>query len=83
MNDLERLHQSTVERIEYLSENCEDLDQDDKVAQLNMIFEGMRKQSDADLLAEEIYILTYYSFNNPDAVLHVNIMFPQKGKKDV
>lgn len=83
MTDLEKLHYEIVERLEYLSENCEELDQDDKVAQLQMIFEGMRKQSHPDLLAEEIYILTYYSFQDKEAVLHVNIMFPSRGETNV
>lgn len=83
MTDLERLHHETVERLEYLCENCQDLDQEDKVAQLQMIFDGMRKQTDPDLLAEEIYILTYYSFEDPEAVLHVNIIFPSRGDTNV
>ena len=83
MTELEKLHQSVIERLEYLTENCKELDQEDKVAQLNMIFEGMRQQTDPDLLAEEIYILTYYSFEDPEAVLHVNIIFPQKGDTHV
>lgn len=83
MTELEKLHHATIERLEYLCENCEDLDQEDKVAQLNMIFEGMRMQSDPDLLAEEIYILTYYSFQDKEAVLHVNIIFPSRGEKNV
>ena len=83
MTELEKLHQSIVERIEYLTENREELDQEDKVAQLQMIFDGMKQQSDPDLLAEEIYILTYYSFEDKEAVLHVNIIFPKKGGKDV
>lgn len=82
MNEHEKRHQMIVERIEYLADNHEEMEIDDKISQLKMIFEGMQQQQDLDLLAEEIYILACYSFTDKAAVLHVNIKYLQE-KQDV